>query len=242
MTTLQLSMSCVSLHRLRAEMLSEVAAKLIKAGSIAKEKSTKEMLSKLKTVAKEFNDAKAKEKTNQSTQLTQQYFDILKKRYTGLGGCLTAARYSGIKEKEIAAANIIPKYTNVSAVFALKCEAIGRMEKALTNLRTVNDADFETIGATDYLISIENTIEEYSTAVNSRVDVKVEKSKAVETSRDKLIKAMQNLFTAIKYAQDCIGGSETELVKSYNTIFAEIAASLKKIAAARGKNKKEDNN
>ena len=232
-------MSSVSLHRLRAEMLSELAAKLIQAGSSAKEKSTKEMVAQLKAVAKEFNDAKTKEKTNQSTQVTQQYLEILKKRYTALGGCLTTAKNSGVKEKEDAAANIIPKYSNVSSVFALKSEAIGRMEKAIATLRTAKDADFETIGASEFIAALEDTIEEYRTAVISRVDVKVEKSKAVVNGRDKIIKSIQNLLTSVKYAQDCLGGSENELVKSYNTIFAEISAVLKKSATTRAKNKKE---
>ena len=91
MSNVQLTMSGVSLHRLRLEVLSELAAKLVKAGTAAKEKSTKEMVSQLKAIAKEFNDAKTKEKTNQSTQLAQQYLEILKKRDTALGGCLTTA-------------------------------------------------------------------------------------------------------------------------------------------------------
>lgn len=239
MSNVQLTMSGVSLHRLRLEVLSELAAKLVKAGTAAKEKSTKEMVSQLKAIAKEFNDAKTKEKTNQSTQLAQQYLEILKKRYTALGGCLTTAKNSGVKEKEDAAANIIPKYSNVSSVFALKSEAIGRMEKAIATLRTVKEADFETIGATEFLTALEDTIEEYRSAIISRVDVKVEKSKAVLNGRDKIIKSIQNLITAIKYAQDCIGGSENELVKSYNTIFAETSAILKKQATTRANSKKE---
>lgn len=239
MAQTQLYMSSVSLHKLRLEMLSELAAKLVKAGSAAKEKTTKEMVAKLKEVANEFNTAKTKEKTNQSTQITQQYLEILKKRYNALGGCLKAAKNSGVMEKEAAAANIIPKYANVTSVFGLKSEAIGRIEKAIANLRTIKDQDFETIGASDYIAALEDTIEEYRTAVISRVDVKVEKSKAVITGRDNIIKTIQNLLTAIKYAQDCLNGSESELVKSYNTIFAEIATTLKIIATMRAKNKKE---
>ena len=235
----QLTMSSVSLHKLRAEMLSELAAKLVKAGTAAKEKGTKEMVAKLKEVANEFNTAKTKEKTNQSTQITQQYLEILKKRYAALGGCITAAKNSGIKAKEAAAANIIPKYANVTSVFGLKSEAIGRIEKAIANLRTIKDEDFETIGATDYIAALEDTIEEYRKAVITRVDIKVEKCKAVINGRDLIIKTIQNLMTAIKYAQDCLGGSENELVKSYNTIFSEIATTLKIMATARAKSKKE---
>lgn len=239
MAQTQLYMSSVSLHKLRLEMLSELAAKLVKAGSAAKETTTKAMVAKLKEVANEFNTAKTKEKTNQSTQITQQYLEILKKRYNALGGCLKAAKNSGVMEKEAAAANIIPKYANVTSVFGLKSEAIGRIEKAIANLRTIKEQDFETIGASDYIAALEDTIEEYRTAVISRVDIKVEKSKAVITGRDNIIKTIQSLLTAIKYAQDCLNGSESELVQSYNTIFAEIATTLKIMATMRAKNKKE---
>ena len=232
---------CCTLQRLRMDMLSDLTAKLIQAGASAKEKTTKEEVALVKTAAKEFNAAKVKEKTNQSTQVTQQYFETLKKRYTALGGCLTTAKNCGIHDKEVAAANIIPKYANVSSVFALKSEAIGRIEKAIANLRTVKDADFTTIGALELLVDLENIIEEYRTAVISRVDIKVEKCKSVVTARQNLMTHIQGLLSAIKYAQDCRNGSETELVKQYNTIFCEIGALLKQSATIRAKNKKEAN-
>ena len=84
-------------------------------------------------------------------------------------------------------------------------------------------------------------MEEYRSAVISRVDVKVEKCKSVVTARQKLMTAIQGLLSAIKYAQDCLNGSETELVKQYNTIFGEIGALLKLSATLRAKNKKEAN-
>ena len=233
MANIQLSMSNVCIHKLRAEMLSELASKLVKAGSYAKEKSTKDMVAQLKDAAKEFNDAKTKEKTNQSTQVTQQYLEILKKRYTALGGCITTAKNCGIAAKESAAANIIPKYSKITSVFGVKGETIGRVEKAIANLRTIKEEDLETIGASELVTALEETIEEYRNAVISRVDIKVEKSKAVITGRDNIVKAIQNLMTSIKYAQDCLGGKETELVKSYNTIFAETAITLKQTAKSK---------
>lgn len=241
MANLQISLSGVSIHRLRMETLSELAAKLAQAGASAKEKTTKTMVASLKTAAQEFNAAKAKEKTNQSTQITAQYLDTMKRRYTAIGGYIKAAKYCGIKDKEAAADIIIPKYTNVSSVFALKSETIGRMEKAIANLRTVKDNDLATIGALELLCDIENIMEEYRSAVISRVDVKVEKCKSVVTARQKLMTAIQGLLSAIKYAQDCLNGSETELVKQYNTIFGEIGALLKLSATLRAKNKKEAN-
>ena len=239
MENIKVSMSGVSIHRLRMETLSELAAKLIQAGASAKEKTTKTMVASLKSAAQEFNTAKATEKTNQSTQITSQYIDTMKKRYTALGGCLTTAKNCGIKEKEAVANKIIPKYAKMSSVFALKSETIGRMEKAIANLRTIKDEDFVTIGALELLENIESVMEEYRSAVISRVDVKVEKSKSVVTARLKLTTAIQGLLSAVKYAQDCLNGSETELVKQYNTIFSEIAALLKLSATLRAKNKKE---
>lgn len=239
MENIKVSLSGVSIHRLRMETLSELAAKLIQAGASAKEKTTKTMVASLKSAAQEFNTAKAKEKTNQSTQITSQYIDTMKKRYTALGGCLTTAKNCGIKEKEAAANKIIPKYAKMSSVFALKSETIGRMEKAIANLRTIKDEDFVTIGALELLENIESVMEEYRSAVISRVDVKVEKSKSVVTARLKLTTAIQGLLSAVKYAQDCLNGSETELVKQYNTIFSEIGALLKLSATLRAKNKKE---
>jgi len=239
MENIKVSLSGVSIHRLRMETLSELAAKLIQAGASAKEKTTKTMVASLKSAAQEFNTAKAKEKTNQSTQITSQYIDTMKKRYTALGGCLTTAKNCGIKEKEAAANKIIPKYANMSSVFALKSETIGRMEKAIANLRTIKDEDFVTIGALELLENIESVMDEYRSAVISRVDVKVEKCKSVVTARLKLTTAIQGLLSAVKYAQDCLNGSETELVKQYNTIFSEIGALLKLSATLRAKNKKE---
>lgn len=237
MSNVQISMSGVSIHRMRTDMLSELVAKLVKAGGVAKEKVTKEMIAELKKSAAVFTDAKTKEKTTQTTVLSQQYLDTLKKRYTALNGCLTTAKNSGIEAQGKAAAKIEPKFVKITTVFALKSEAISKLENVLTSLKQLPAEDFKTIGAAAILADIESIVEEYRTTINSRVDVKVDKSKAVVTARDSVVKNIQKLLTSIKYAQDCLGGSETELVKSYNTIFAETAATIKFMATVRAKKK-----
>lgn len=240
MSGIQISMSGVSIHRMRADMLSELVAKLIKAGVSAKEKVTKEMVAELKKSATTFVDAKTKEKTNQTTVMSQQYLETLRKRYTALLGCYSTAKNCGVAEKEKAALKIEPRLTKISNVFALKSEAIAKIEKVVSSLRQLPEENFATIGADAILADIESIVEEYRTTIISRVDVKVDKSKAVENAREVIIKNIQKLFTAIKYAQDCLGGSETELVKQYNTIFAETATTLKIMASARAKNNKKE--
>lgn len=232
-------MSGVSIHRMRTDMLSELIAKLIKAGSVAKEKVTKEMIAELKKSASVFTDAKTKEKTTQTTVLSHQYLDTLKKRYTALSGCITTAKNRGVAAQAKAVEKIEPKFVKITTVFALKSEAISKLENVLTSLKQLPAEDFEAIGAAAILADIESIVEEYRATINSRVDVKVDKSKAVVTARDTVVKNIQKLLTSIKYAQDCLNGSETELVKSYNTIFAETATTLKFMATMRAKNKKE---
>lgn len=240
MTTIQISMSGVSIHRMRTDMLSELVAKLVKAGNVAKEKVTKEMIAELKKSAAVFTDAKTKEKTTQTTVLSQQYFETLKKRYTAFSGCITYAKNCGNAAQEKAVEKIEPKFIKISTVFALKSEAISKLEKVLTSLKQLPSEDFEAIGAAAILADMESIVEEYRSTINSRVDVKVEKSKAVENARETVVRNIQKLLTSIKYAQECLGGSETELVKSYNTIFAETASTLKFMATVRAKNKKEE--
>ena len=86
---------------------------------------------------------------------------------------------------------------------------------------------FETIAATRFINEMTATIKEYHTVMGKRVDVKVEKNNAAQEARTNLITAIQNVVESVRFAQQCLDGAETDLVRAYNTVFVEIASALK---------------
>ena len=225
---IEFNQSNVALGSLRNELLSELVTRLEQAGSVAKEETTLKMLKELKSKSKAFLTAKTKEKTNITTATVTQYLDTLKKRYAVISSLLAAGKNSGVKEKEEASAAIYPRFSGVSNVFALKSEATARMEKEIASLKQVDPKHFVALGADTYLAEIEGMVAEYKSTMMSRTDIKSDKVKSVEAARADLVTALQNLIVAVKCAQKCLGGAENELVKAFNTIFAEIATVQKK--------------
>ena len=224
----EFNQSNVALSSLRNELLSELVTRLEQAGTVAKDETTLKMLKELKSKYKAFVSAKTKEKTNTTTVTGSQYLDTLKKRYAVISSLLAAGKNSGVKEKEEASAAIYSRFSGVSNVFALKSEATARMEKEIASLKQVDPKHFVALGADTYLAEIEGMVAEYKNTVMSRTDIKSDKTKSVEAARADLVAALQNLIVAVKCAQKCLGGAENELVKAFNTIFAEIATVQKK--------------
>ena len=228
---MDISLSRVSLHSLRADMLSALVGKLEASSKLAKEQGTKNMIKKMSAAAAVFNEAKTKEDTKDTTSTAKDYFTILKSRYTALHGCVTVGNNSGVASERKAAAAVMSKLPSTTSVFATKTDAIAKLEKVLTGLAAVPAEVFETISATRFIADMQKNLAEYHATMSKRVDVKVEKSKAAQKARLALITAVQDLLASIHYAQRCLDESETELVKAYNTVFSEIATTLKQSAA-----------
>ena len=183
-----------------------------------------------------FNEARNKETTITSTKASKDYFTILKNRYTALSGAITSAINGGVAAEKKAALSIKEKFVRITSVFATRTDAIAKLETVIVGFRTLPESAFETINGTRYLDDMVATIKEYHAVMSKRVDVKVEKNNAVQKARMTLIETIQGVTEAIRYAQVCLDGAETELVKAYNTVFNEIASALKKM----GSHKKED--
>lgn len=224
-----LSQSKISLHSLRNDMLSVLVSKLEGSSKLAKQTGTKEMIKKMSTAAAVFNEARNKENTITSTKASKDYFTILKSRYTALSGAITSAINGGVAAEKKAALSIKEKFARISSVFATKTDAIAKLETVIVGFRSLPESAFETIGGTRYLDDMESTIKEYHAVMSKRVDVKVDKNNAVQKARIALIETIQGVTEAIRYAQVCLDGAETELVKAYNTVFTEIATVLKKM-------------
>ncbi|MBR4441020.1 MAG: hypothetical protein IKS00_05660 [Bacteroidales bacterium] len=232
----QLSQSKISLHSLRNDMLSVLVSKLEGSSKLAKQTGTKDMIKKMSAAAAIFNEARNKETTITSTKASKDYFTILKNRYTALSGAITSAINGGVAAEKKAALSIKEKFVRITSVFATRTDAIAKLETVIVGFRTLPESAFETINGTRYLDDMVATIKEYHAVMSKRVDVKVEKNNAVQKARMTLIETIQGVTEAIRYAQVCLDGAETELVKAYNTVFNEIASALKKM----GSHKKED--
>jgi len=224
-----LSQSKISLHSLRNDMLSVLVSKLEGSSKLAKQTGTKEMIKKMSAAAAVFNEARNKENTITSTKASKDYFTILKSRYTALSGAITSAINGGVAAEKKAALSIKEKFARISSVFATKTDAIAKLETVIVGFRSLPESAFETIGGTRYLDDMESTIKEYHAVMSKRVDVKVDKNNAVQKARIALIETIQGVTEAIRYAQVCLDGAETELVKAYNTVFTEIATVLKQM-------------
>ena len=231
-----LSQSKISLHSLRNDMLSVLVSKLEGSSKLAKQTGTKDMIKKMSAAAAIFNEARNKETTITSTKASKDYFTILKNRYTALSGAITSAINGGVAAEKKAALSIKEKFVRITSVFATRTDAIAKLETVIVGFRTLPESAFETINGTRYLDDMVATIKEYHAVMSKRVDVKVEKNNAVQKARMTLIETIQGVTEAIRYAQVCLDGAETELVKAYNTVFNEIASALKKM----GSHKKED--
>lgn len=217
-------------------MLSVLVSKLEGSSKLAKQTGTKDMIKKMSAAAAIFNEARNKETTITSTKASKDYFTILKNRYTALSGAITSAINGGVAAEKKAALSIKEKFVRITSVFATRTDAIAKLETVIVGFRTLPESAFETINGTRYLDDMVATIKEYHAVMSKRVDVKVEKNNAVQKARMTLIETIQGVTEAIRYAQVCLDGAETELVKAYNTVFNEIASALKKM----GSHKKED--
>ena len=224
---MELSFAKVSLHSLRSDMLSALVSKLEASSKLAKFQGTKDMLKVMSAAAAVYNQAKTKEDTKKTTSTSKDYFTILRNRYSALAGCVTAGLKGGVAAEQKAAKAIKEKMVSSSLIFSSKTEAMARLEKVLTALGTLPDETFETINALRYITDMQKNVAEYHSTMSKRVDVKVEKTNAAMKARVDLIHAVQNVTEAIKYAQRCLSGAENDLVKAYNTVFAEIATSIK---------------
>lgn len=236
MAKTMLSQSKISLHSLRNDMLSVLVSKLEGSSKLAKQTGTKEMIKKMSAAAAIFNEARNKENTIGSTKASKDYYTLLKSRYTALNGVVTAALNGGVAAEKKAAQSIKDKFVRISSVFATKTDAIAKLETVIVGFRTLPESAFETIGGTRYLDDMASIIKEYHAVMSKRIDVKVDKNNAVQKARMALIETIQGVTEAIRYAQVCLDGAETELVKAYNTVFNEISTALKQM----GGHKKEE--
>ena len=234
---MELTFSKVSLHSLRSDMLSALVSKLEASSKLAKVQGTKDMIKLMSNAATVYNMAKTKEDTKKTTSTSKDYYTILRNRYSALQGCVTAGIKGGVAAERKAAMAIKEKMEGSTQIFANKTDAVAKLEKVLTALSTIPEETFETINALRYITDMQKNIADYHTTMSKRVDVKIEKSNAAMKARVDLIKAVQDVTEAIRYAQRCLRGAEDELVKAYNTVFAEIATSLKLMAP---RNKQEE--